>query len=132
MPVLFSETYRTAALSELRDLIDAGPGPGLLRYFGAATPDSEIYYLMGTATLTDPCGTLSAGVLTIGIASQVSSALTEGHLAYAELTDSTLAVHVTLPIVESPTPVLGALAVPMRHVIAGAPIYLMSFTIDHP
>ena len=125
----FSETFRTTALTELRDLIDAGAGAGRLRYYGAATPESDTYYLMGTATLTDPCGALSAGVLTLEIATQVSSAIAGGNLAYAELTDSDFTVHATLPIVESNVPVPGALAMPNRYVIAEAPIYLLSLTI---
>lgn len=128
----FSQAFQTIALGDLRTLIDAGSGPGRLVYRAGHIPADTTFFTIGTAILADPCGTIADGVLTFEVDTQAPGAVTDGYLDHAQVTDSDGVVHLTLPIVESATPVANALAVPLRHIIADAPIYLMSFTIQHP
>ena len=115
----------------LRDLIDGGTGAGRLVYYAELTLGSEVYFDIGTAIFAEPCGVVTDGVLSLDVATQ-ATANSDGHLAYAEVTNSEGRVHITLPIVESMSPVADALAVPLRQVVTGTPLHLLSLTIDLP
>lgn len=115
---------RTAASTALRDLLDAGAGPGEIRLYTSAN------FLLATATLADPAGTIDAtGALSLAVATQAVP-IVNGVLHYATLTDSDGLVVMTLPAVGSNVVIPNALALPSLEVIEDAPVYLLNLTIS--
>lgn len=84
MGVIYNATLRTARMNAVKTAIDAGSGPGVLEIgtTGMAT-------LLGTLTLSDPCGTVSGDILTFAAITQDSSADASGTAAAARIKDST-------------------------------------------
>lgn len=115
---------RTAVSTALRDLLDAGAGPGEIRLYTASN------VLLATATLADPAGTIDAtGALSLAIAAQAVPTV-DGALHYATMTDSDGQVVMTLPAVASNVVIPNALALPSLEVVADAPVYLLNLTIS--
>lgn len=128
MPAPGSATYSVAALvaahTAFRDMIDSGPGAGTIKVRTSADA------LLGTITLTDPCGAVngSTGQVTI-TAAAASTAAASGTAAYGELCDSTGAVHLALPAEAGSTPVSGKIVLNSLSFVNGGPIALVSCTI---
>jgi len=77
----------------IKSRIDAGAGPGLIRvYDGAlpATPETAItvQVLLGTLTLSDPCGTVTDKTLNFAAIAQDIAADTNGVIGFCRVTDS--------------------------------------------
>lgn len=113
-----------AAHTSFRDRVDSGAGPGQIRLRNAADA------LLGTITLTDPCGTVNGttGQLTLTQNGQ-QTATTQGTVAYGEVTDSTGTVHLSLPVEAGTSPVSGKLVMPSLSLVVGSPLVLISATI---
>jgi hypothetical protein len=84
MGVIYNATLRTARLNLVKTAIDAGSGPGVLE-IGTASMAT----LLGTLTMSDPCGTVSGDILTFSPITQDSSADASGTAAAAQIKDST-------------------------------------------
>lgn len=84
MAVNYSTAAKNARLQSTADLIDAGASPGKLKIRDSSNA------VLATLTLADPCGTVSAGVLTFDFDPDISdtSADASGTAANAILTDS--------------------------------------------
>ncbi len=84
MAVNYSTAAKNARLQSTADLIDAGASPGKLKIRDSSN------VVLATLTLADPCGTVSAGVLTFDFDPDISdtSADASGTAANAILTDS--------------------------------------------
>jgi hypothetical protein len=85
MAVTYSTAAKNARLQAVADLIDAGAGPGVLQ-IGTAGMGS----VLAEFTLTDPCGSVAAGVLTFDFDPDISdtSANATGTAAAARIRDS--------------------------------------------
>lgn len=84
MAITYSTAAKNARLTAVRDLIDAGTGPGLLEIgtSGMAT-------VLAQFILADPCGTVSGGVLSFsGFPNSDASANATGTAAAARIRDS--------------------------------------------
>jgi hypothetical protein len=82
MAITHPSAYRTAKATEIKNLIDAGSGAGLLKVYDLSSN------LLATLTFSYPCGTVTAEVLTFSaIAADMSPALT-GTAATFTITDS--------------------------------------------
>ena len=84
MAVTYTNAVKTARMTAVRDLIDAGAGAGVLQIgtTGMATILAEI-------TLNDPSGTIASGVLTLsGFPKSDTSANASGTAAAARIRDS--------------------------------------------
>lgn len=92
MAMSLNETIRNARLALIRDAIDAGSGPGLLRIYDGTRPASGAAIttetLLAELAFADPCASApSAGVLTFSTIAAVNAAAS-GTAAWARLLDS--------------------------------------------
>lgn len=84
MPIIYTTAAKNARMAAVRDLIDAGSGPGVLQIgtAGMATVLAEV-------TLGDPCGTVANGVLTFdGFPRSDTATNDAGTAAAARIRDS--------------------------------------------
>lgn len=83
MAVQYSATVRTNRMTVVKDAIDGGSGPGTLE-IGTTSMGTVLAIL----TFSDPCGTVSAGVLTFSAITSDPSADASGTAAAARIKDS--------------------------------------------
>lgn len=84
MAVTYSTAAKNARLTAVRDLIDAGAGPGILEI-----GTSGMAVVLAQFTLADPSGTISGGVLSFsGFPNSDTSANATGTAAAARIRDS--------------------------------------------
>ncbi|MGB0467753.1 MAG: hypothetical protein ACPGF7_09535 [Pontibacterium sp.] len=93
MPARFSTAIRTARATSLLTAIDAGAGPGTIKFYTGtqpATPATAVTteVLLGTLTCSDPVGTVTNGVFTFDAITQDSSADATGVATWARIADS--------------------------------------------
>lgn len=82
MAVNYATTLKTTRMTAVRDAIDAGTGAGTIE-IGTTGMAS----ILATLTLSDPCGTVSSGVLTFSAITSATAANT-GTAAEARIKDS--------------------------------------------
>lgn len=84
MAVTYTTAVKTARMTAVRDQIDAGSGPGVLQ-IGTAGMAS----VLAEIALSDPCGTITSGVLGFsGFPKSDTSANNSGTAAAARIRDS--------------------------------------------
>ena len=91
MAVTHVTALRTTLATAVKDAIDAGAGAGLLVF--RTSGDVEV----ATLTLSDPCGSVTNGVLTFSAITSDTSA-TGGTIAKATLETSAAAIQVTCAV----------------------------------
>lgn len=129
MPVPTEATYsvaaKVAAHTALRDVIDSGAGAGYIEVRGDALQ------LLATIPLADPCGTVNGttGQLTLSIAGSDTSADATGTAAYADVCDSTGAVHLSLPAQAGTTWVAGKIVLNSLSIVTGTEVSILSAVI---
>ncbi len=129
MPAPTVATYSAAALvaahTALRDLIDSGSGAGAVKIRSSADA------LLASLPLTDPCGTVNGttGQISLAFASSGVAASAGGVAAYAEICDSTGAVHLALPAVAGSGADNGKIVFNTLTIVEGAPVDIISATI---
>ena len=129
MPVPTEATYsvaaKVAAPAALRDVIDSGAGAGYIEVRGDALQ------LLATIPLADPCGTVNGttGQLTLSIAGSDTSADATGTAAYADVCDSTGAVHLSLPAQAGTTWVAGKIVLNSLSIVTGTEVSILSAII---
>jgi hypothetical protein len=82
MAITHPNTIRTALATVIRDAIDADVGAGKLEVYTAARAT-----LLGTLTFSDPCGTITNGVLTFAAITQDTAADATGTAAVFDVKD---------------------------------------------
>jgi len=107
----------------LKNLIDTGSA-GLLKLYTSGDT------LLGSITLTDPCGTVhsSTGQLTITQASN-GAGVAAGTAAYGTLTDSSGTVYFSADTQSGTAAVAGKIVINTLTVAIGSPLALVSCTI---
>lgn len=90
MTIGLSTTVRTNRMTQILNAIDGGSGAGKLKFYDGTRPATggTATTLLGTVTCSDPCGTVSSGVLTFSAFTQDSSADATGTATWARFTDS--------------------------------------------
>ena len=92
MTVGFSTDLRNARLQAIIDKLDAGSGAGYLEFYSAVRPATGAAItdqtLLATCVLSDPCGTISDGVLTFDTIADDVAADADGDIAWARAFDS--------------------------------------------
>lgn len=92
MAMGFNATLRTARAQKIIDAIDAGTGPGTLKFYTGTRPATgeaiTTETLLGTCIFSDPCGTISNGVLTFSAVTQDAAADASGVCSWARVQDS--------------------------------------------
>ena len=84
MAVNYSTTVKNSRLTVVRDAIDGGPAAGTLEICTATYAS-----VLVTVTFSDPCGTVSSGVLTFSGTPIAATAGNTGTAAIARIKDST-------------------------------------------
>lgn len=92
MAIGLSTTIRNARLTAIVDAIDGGSGAGTLKIYSGVRPATggalSGNTLLATLTFTDPCGSVSGGVLTFDTITADASADDDGTATWARLADS--------------------------------------------
>jgi len=91
MALGFATTLRTARASQIVAAIDAGAGAGKLRLYNGTRPATggTVTTLLAELTFSDPCGTVTNGVLTFNNITSDASADTTGTATWFRIVDST-------------------------------------------
>lgn len=81
---------RNNRLTQIINQIDAGAGAGKVRIYNGSRPATggTVTTLLAELTLSDPCGTVSNGVLTFSAITQDASADQTGTATWARIVDS--------------------------------------------
>lgn len=92
MALGLATTIRTSRATQILDAIDAGAGAGTLNIYSGTRPATAAaittQVLLGTLTFSDPCGTVTAGVLTFSAITQDASADATGTATWFRVLDS--------------------------------------------
>ena len=88
--IRFVTAVKNSALTTIKDAIDAGSGAGTIKFYTGTQPASPAdaitsQVLLGTLTFSDPCGSVSAGALTMSAITQDSSADATGTATWRAL-----------------------------------------------
>jgi hypothetical protein len=132
-----SNAIANAWALDLLARINAGPGPGYLEFYTAtqpAGPDTAIttQSLLGTATFSDPAGTVTGRVITFDTIANDADADDTGPVTWARAYDSTgLAVKdLTVGLAGSgPNGGNPDIVINNINIVAGRPILVNSFTV---
>lgn len=124
----YSVAALVAAHTAIRDLLDSDASlPGKLDIYD----DSVTPVLLGTITLTDPCGSINGttGQLTLAQGAREESAPAGGTAAFGVFKAGDGSEVLTLDCQAGTEPVSGALVLNTLTIVLGGPIELVSATI---
>lgn len=128
MAVGYSTTVRNNRLIQVRDAVDGGTGPGLLRIYDGTRPATggAPTTLLAELTMTDPCaGAPSAGTLTLSAITQDSSANATGTATWFRVVDSAAVF-----VMDGSVGTSGAnLNLTTTSIVAGQPVSVIDFVI---
>jgi len=93
MALGLATALRTTRATDIVTAIDAGAGPGLLRIYDGVRPATggSVTNLLAELTLSDPCGTVTNGVLTFSAITQDASANATGTATWFRIVTSAAA-----------------------------------------
>lgn len=133
MPTInFTTPLRNAMAQSIATALDAGPAAGTLAFYDGTQPASANDAIttqtkLGTLTLSDPSGTVDAGILTFAPITQDSAADATGTATWARLFDSTGAAVCDLDVTNEAGS--GAIKLNTVAIGAGGPILMNSLVI---
>jgi hypothetical protein len=131
MGMTFATTLRTSRAAAIKDAIDAGAGAGVAKLYTGTPPAAcgaiDTQTLLGTLTCSDPCGTVTAGVLTFDAITQDSAADATGTAGFLRFEDSdgNAVADLTCGVTASGEPV----ELNTVDIVEGGPISVTSATI---
>lgn len=133
MQVNLSAGIKTALLNSIIAAADAGSGPALLKFYTGTMPSAPsvaigTQVLLGTLTCSDPFGTVSGNVLTLGDVAADSSADASGTCTWARLVDS--AGNGVIDFDVTNTGGIGAIKLNTVSIVAGGPISISATPAD--
>jgi hypothetical protein len=131
----FATTLKNSVLTPIRDAIDAGSGPGLIKVYAGTIPADcstaiTSQTLLGTLTCSDPSGVVASESLTFNAIIQDSAADASGTASFARITDSATAVVMDIDITNIGGG--GTLQLNTTNIVIGGPILISSFIISVP
>lgn len=137
MPYSYSTAALITAHTALRNLIDAGTGPGVALVYDdsagmpADADAAAVGVLLGTVTLDDPCGTVDGetGQLVFGEMVRDDAADAAGTIGYVRIADSDGNAAFDVPAQAGTTAVSGAAVFTTLTVVEGGPIEMHSITV---
>ena len=127
MALGFVATLRSSIATAIRDAIDAGAGAGKLRIYDGSRPATggSATTLLAELTLSDPCGTVSNGVLTFSAITTDTAADATGTATWFRIVDSS-----NNAIIDGSVGTSGAdLNLATTSIVANAQVQITSFTI---
>lgn len=130
--ITLSDAAADNVLTELNDLINAGPGAATIKIYNGtkpAKPDTALttQTLLGTLTCSDPAGSVASRALTFGAVTQDSSADATGTATWARLADSNGVARIDVDI--TVTGAGGFMQMNTTSIVIGGPIVISSFVI---
>lgn len=135
MIIKLATAIRNAMAQLIKDAIDAGGGAGTMGFYSGtvfsdntATITDQV--LLGTVTFSDPCGTISGGVLTFAAVTQDSAADASGTATCCVLRDSTGAVVAVGDVTNNAG--TGFVKLNTTTIAAGGPIQVSSGALTMP
>lgn len=138
MALKFTTTLRGTWITSLIAAIDAGAGAAIVRIYTASRPASvataiSSQTLLGTLTLSDPCGTESSGVLTMSAITQDSSADATGTASFFRVFSTNDGVTPLNAVVDGDCGTSGSdMNLNTLSIVSGGPITITSWTITAP
>lgn len=127
----YAVALRTARMTAVRDALDAGPAAGTLKFYGGTRPSTgsaiSTQTLLATLAFSDPCGTVSNGVLTFSAISPDTSADATGTATWARGADSTGAFVVDMDV--GPTGSGAAIQLNNVNLVAGGEVSITSASL---
>lgn len=133
MPVMkLKVALRNAIAQLIVDAMNAGAGPGVLKFYTATQPAGPAIaitdqVLLGTLTCSDPAATVTGGVITFDSVTQDSAADATGTATWVRAEDSDGNAVADFDVTnEAGT---GAIKINTVSIFAGGPIQMTSFTI---
>lgn len=131
--IRFAVAVKNSTLTQIRDAIDAGSGPGTCKIYTGTQPVDVATglsgnTLLGTLTFADPCGVVSAGALTMSPIIQDSSADAGGVATWARIADSAGVAVMDIDI--STTGGGGTLQLNTTNIVIAGPILINTFLIQ--
>ena len=131
--IRFAVALKNSCLTPIRDAIDAGAGAGTVKVYSGSMPADvataiTAQVLLGTLTFSDPCGAVSAGVLTMSAITQDASADASGTASFARILDSAGVAVMDVDI--TTTGGGGTMQMNTTNIVAGGPILISAFTIS--
>lgn len=101
MTISYVTALRTTRITAVKDAIDAGSGAGKFQLYTGSSPgvnNAATGTLLAELTLSDPCGTVTNGVLTFSAITADSSANANGTAGYARIVTSASATVADLSV----------------------------------
>jgi len=133
--IRFVTAAKNNALDTLKTAVDAGSGAGTIKVYNGTQPTTandavSTQTLLATLTFSDPCGTTSAGTLTMSAITQDSAADATGTATWARIADSSGATVFDVDV--SSTGAGGTLQFNTTNFVIGGPVLISAFTITVP
>lgn len=124
---------QTQVITPVATAIDAGSSGGLLDIYNGTIPATANTAVttqtkLGTLTFSDPCGTVTDGVLTMSAITQDSAADAGGTASWARIKDSTGATVCDIDVTS--TGGGGVLQLNTVNVVLGGPIIVTAFALS--
>lgn len=133
--IRFVTAVKNSALDTVKAAIDAGAGAGTIKVYNGTQPTTAndavtTQTLLATLTFSDPCGSTSAGTLTMSAITQDAAADATGTATWARIADSNGATVFDVDV--SSTGAGGTLQFNTTNFVIGGPVLISSFTINVP
>lgn len=124
---------QTSCITPIQTAIDAGGGAGTIEIYNGTIPATVATAVtsqtkLGTLTFSDPCGSVTSGVLTMSAITQDSSADATGTATWARIKDSTGAAVADIDVTS--TGGGGVLQLNTVNIVIGGPILISSFVLS--
>jgi hypothetical protein len=127
MALAYATTVRFNMMTQVKTQIDAGSGPGKVRIYDGTRPASggSATTLLAELTLSDPCGSVTGGVLTLSTITSDTAADATGTATWFRIVDSD-----NVFVVDGNIGTSGSdLNLNSQGISAGAAVSISSFTI---
>jgi len=128
MGIAFADSLRTARAQKIIDAINAGAGPGTIKFYTATQPAKgaaiTTQTLLGTLTFAEPAGSISNGVLTFDTIVDDSSADADGLATWARVLDGDGAFVMDLTVTDNAG--AGPIKMPSTQIYAGGILHVTS------
>lgn len=131
--VTLSTTLKNTMLTAVRDALDSGSGAGVIKFYTGTKPANpsiaiSTQTLLGTLTLSDPCGSVASGMLTFATITNDASADASGTATWVRFESSDGAPHIDMDV--STTGGSGAVQMNTTSIVATGPISISAAALS--
>lgn len=131
--VTLSTTLKNTMLTAVRDALDSGSGAGVIKFYTGTKPANpsiaiSTQTLLGTLTLSDPCGSVASGTLTFAAITNDASADASGTATWVRCESSDGAPHIDMDV--TTTGGGGAVQMNTTSIVATGPISISAAALS--